>query len=68
MFQKSLSTILSGFNKTLAELEDLMTRNNAKVASNDEHVSRLNKESAALSEETTRAAAVSFKIRSLIEG
>lgn len=62
----TLDKILKGFNKTLNQLETLVTKNNSVVKANEQTIESLTTTNAALNGETERANNVAAKIRDLV--
>ncbi len=62
----TLTNILKSFSKTLAQLDKLVSQNEARMVANQETIAMLDKENRALSDEAQRALAVSAKIKDLI--
>ncbi|KFX69055.1 hypothetical protein TMS3_0116375 [Pseudomonas taeanensis MS-3] len=58
--------ILSGFNATIKQLEELAGRNHAKVAENTEKARQLAAESDALEGEATQAERTADRIKDLL--
>jgi len=64
--KKSLSTILSSFQKTLAELQVLTEANQAEVATNQTRIASLQETNANLDAETKQAAVVATNLKSIL--
>ncbi len=63
---KTLSAILSGFDKTVKNLENLISRNDAKVGDNLNTIETLQADNAKLEAETTQAENVKTNIQKLL--
>ena len=64
--KRSLSSILSGFNKTLKDLQSLIDHNNAEAAKKTAEIKKLDDEKTALTQEATQAAVVKGNIEKLL--
>lgn len=64
----NLKKILSGFNKTLKQLDALVSKNNELIAANDVKCTALDRESMALAKEAKQAAAIGENIKELLGG
>lgn len=63
---KGLNTILSSFQKTLADLDKLVTKNTALYQANAATVAALHAENRELSDETAQAERVAARIKELV--
>lgn len=66
MFTKNLKQILSSFEKTIADLESLITRNSVRVDENNEIVRQCQQETGQLICQSQHARDVADKLRDLI--
>ncbi|WP_067516868.1 hypothetical protein [Endozoicomonas ascidiicola] len=66
MFNKSLKQILSSFEKTITELDTLITRNSEKVDVNSAVIRDRQSENSRLIVQSHQARSVSDKLRDLI--
>jgi flagellar hook-associated protein FlgK len=67
MFKKSLSKIVSSFSDTVSQLEALIGQNKTQIESNVAQVNRLEVENADLTNESSKAARISDKLKSILE-